>query len=370
MEVAPHRVFRPARGFPLIAVILSAAKNPARMEAVRVLSEDQLQCHGILRCAQDDPAFFKMPRHKMRIALRHSGDEKHRVVFPNEPSPTETVSLRIDRFEMKFAISAAQRAVLMAQLAPHLRPDENAGAGAQYPVVSLYYDNADRDCYWEKARGLPSRRKLRVRVYGSRDGAVAASAFVEIKHKCEGRGVKRRVQLPLAQALRVCEGHWPEAAQFSETDARVIREAHDLVLRKKFHPVLLMRYERSAYAAVDPGSDLRVTFDSGVRVRFDNLTPEPDDRRFTADDAMHGDDAAVMEVKVTGCIPYWLSCAIAEAGCRMQSHSKYSSALEQNDPVLRAMLSPNWRAHAAGGAIERSPKFLPMTVPAFAPVAG
>jgi hypothetical protein len=270
---------------------------------------------------------------------------------------------------MKFAVSPAQRAALMAELAPHLRPDENAGTGAQYPVVSLYYDNAERDCYWEKARSLPSRRKLRVRVYGSRDGAVPATSFIEIKHKCDGRGVKRRVQLPLAQALRVGEGLWPEGVQFSATDARVIREVHDLVLSKGFKPVLVMRYDRAAYAAADPESDLRVTFDSAVRMRFDNLTPESDDRRFGAADVLDEDGAAVMEVKITGCIPYWLSRTIAGVGCQLQSHSKYSTALEQNDPILRAMLSPNWRARLAAGTKE-SAAFSPMTAPAFAPFAG
>lgn len=310
-----------------------------------------------------------MNRQKMRVALQGAADEKHRVVFLNVPTPPCHVSLRLDRFEMKFRVSAAQRAFLTTQFAPQLRPDENAGDGARYPVVSLYFDNEDRDCYWENARGLPSRRKLRVRVYGSRDGKVPATTFIEIKHKCDGRGVKRRVQLPTEQALRIGEGLWPESAHLSEMDARVIREVHDLVFRRRFQPVLVMRYDRTAYAAADPESDLRVTFDTGVRARFDHLTPEPDDRRF----AMGGDPienaAAVMEVKVTGCIPYWLSRTIATAGCRLESHSKYSSALEQHDPVLRAMLSPNWRARRTGDATE-SPSFLPMAAPAFAQAAG
>jgi hypothetical protein len=269
---------------------------------------------------------------------------------------------------MKFRVSAAQRAALMTQLAPHLRPDENAGDGAQYPVVSLYFDNEERDCYWEKARSFPSRRKLRVRVYGSRDGTVPAVAFVEVKHKCEGRGVKRRVQLPLGQALRVGGGLWPEGVHFSETDARVIREVHDMILHRRFQPVLVMRYDRTAYAATDPQSDLRVTFDSGVRARFDNLTPEPDDRRFETSGDIHDEDNAVMEVKVTGCIPYWLSRTIAAAGCRMESHSKYCTALEQHDPVLRALLSPAWRARRTNGATE-SPSLLPMTAPVLARAA-
>ncbi len=303
----------------------------------------------------------------MRIDLHGLHDEKPRVVFPNEPILPEHVSLRIDRSEMKFAITSAQRAALMAQLGPFLRADENAGDGARYPVVSLYYDNAERDCYWEKARSLPSRRKLRVRVYGSSDGAVPASSFVEIKHKCEGRGVKRRVLLPLAQALRVCEGFQPEGVTLREPERRIIAEAHDLVLRQQFRPVLVMRYDRTAYAAIDPASDLRVTFDERIRARFDELTPEPDDRRFSASSELHGDDTTVMEVKVTGCIPYWLSRTISAAGCRMQSHSKYSIALEERDPVLRGMLSPNWRPHAV--CTGKITPFSPIPAPVFSSVA-
>lgn len=251
---------------------------------------------------------------------------------------------------MKFVITGAQRTALMEKLEPHLRPDANGGTGAAYPVVSLYYDSADRDCYWEKVRGLASRRKLRVRVYGSRDGSVPPASFIEVKHKCDGRGVKRRVALPLEQALRVGQGLWPEGADLPEMDRRVIHEAHDMVRRRSFKPVMVMRYDRSAYASRDPESDLRVTFDTAIRCRLDNLIPEPDDRRFDLAGEMHVDGTSVMEVKITGCIPYWLSRMIAGAGCRLQSHSKYSAALERGDPVLRAMLAPAWRSRIPGGS--------------------
>ena len=306
----------------------------------------------------------------MRIDLPGLCDEKPGVVFPNETSLPEHVSHRIDRFEMKFEISAAQRGVLMARLGPHLRADENAGEGARYPVVSLYYDNADRDCYWEKARSLPSRRKLRVRVYGSRDGTVPAVAFVEIKHKCDGRGVKRRVMLPLAQALRVCGGAEPEGVTLSDADRRIIAEVHDLVKRRAFRPVMVMRYDRTAFAGAEPGSDLRVTFDEGIRARLDHLTPEPDDRRFAMNREMHGEGAAVMEVKVTGCIPYWLSRVISAAGCRMQSHSKYCSMLESEDPVLRAMLSPNLHKRRSGHGVENDAAWSTMPAPLLSPAVG
>lgn len=244
---------------------------------------------------------------------------------------------------MKFVITAAQRAALMDKLDPHLRPDANADETAYYPIVSLYYDNPERDCYWEKIQSLQSRRKLRVRIYGSLDGGLPPTGFIEVKHKQDGRGVKRRVQMPYTEALRTGEGHWPQGVNLRETDKRTIQEVHDLINRRGFRPIMAMRYDRRAYASADPTSDLRITYDTGIAFRMDNLSPVPNDMNFKPEDYMYPSDISVLEVKITGTIPYWLSCLIAESGCRLQSHSKYCNALEIADPVLRSMLAPNFR---------------------------
>lgn len=244
---------------------------------------------------------------------------------------------------MKFLVSTAQRAALMGQLEPHLRADANADQEAYYPIVSLYYDNAERDCYWEKIRGLRSRRKLRVRIYGTVDGKLPPTTFIEVKHKYEGRGVKRRVRLPLEEALRVGEGKYP-TVPLDSVDKRTVNEIiNDLVGRRGFRPVMVMRYDRRAYASTDSALGLRVTYDTGIAYRLDNLIPMTDDRGFKPENFMHPDGISVLEVKIAGAIPYWMSRLIAGAGCKLQSHSKYCNALELGDPVLRAMLAPNWR---------------------------
>ena len=97
-----------------------------------------------------------------------------------------------------------------------------------------------------------------------------------------------------------------------------------------------MRYDRQAFADRDPESDLRITFDSGIAYRLDDLTPIPGDRRF--EDYLIGDGESVMEVKVTGSVPYWLTKMLGEQGCILQSHSKYCNALEAGDPVLKKTL--------------------------------
>ena len=233
---------------------------------------------------------------------------------------------------MKFVITREQRDALMPYLMPHLRADANAGDNAFYPIISLYYDNADRDCYWEKVRGLKSRRKMRVRVYGSLDGQVPPTSFIEIKHKCDGRVVKRRAQMPLEAALLAGAGKDVELP-LDFASRKVVGEVHALVHHRGFRPLCCMRYDRQAFADINPASDLRITFDAGIAYRLDDLTPVPDDRNFSRYLLREGD--SVMEVKVTGSVPYWLPKMLGQAGCLLTSHSKYSNALEDGDSALR-----------------------------------
>ncbi len=255
------------------------------------------------------------------------------------------VSYQLDRFEMKFVITGEQRASLMPHLLPHLRADENAGEGALYPIVSLYYDNADRDCYWEKVRSVPSRRKLRVRVYGSLDGILPPTSFLEVKHKCDGRGVKRRLRVPLETALEIAAGQNIQRP-LRAADRQLVEEVHKLVHERAFRPCCCMRYDRQAFADVAPESDLRITFDTGIAYRMDNLMPIPDDRRFER--YLLPEGYSVLEVKVTGTVPYWLTHMIGEHGCILQGHSKYSNALEDGDPVLHRQMGGRPEKHHYG----------------------
>ena len=246
---------------------------------------------------------------------------------------------------MKFVITREQREALMADALPRMKPDENAVDGAFYPIVSLYYDNADRDCYWEKVESYQNRRKMRVRVYGSMDGKLPPTIFVEIKHKCDGRGVKRRLLCTLDEAYAVASGGGI-APRAGILDRRLIEEIHMLVNERHFEPCCAMRYDRHAFADRDPESDLRVTFDTGIAYRFDDLNVIPDDRRF--DHFLLPDGYSVMEVKVTGSVPFWLTHMIGRHHCILQSHSKYNNALEDGDEVLHRQIGGRVIKHHYG----------------------
>ena len=261
---------------------------------------------------------------------------------------------------MKFVITREQREALEGDTMPRMKPDENAVDGAFYPIVSVYYDSPERECYWEKVEGLANRRKMRVRVYGSQDGKLPPTIFVEIKHKCDGRGVKRRLLCTLEEAFEVCAGG-KIARRASVLDRRLIDEIHMLVNERGFRPSCAMRYDRHAFADRDPESDLRVTFDTGIAYRFDNFRVVPDDQKFTC--FLLPDGYSVMEVKVTGTVPFWLTQMIGRHHCILQSHSKYNNALEDGDPILHEQIGGRVIKHHYGLTPESLPKTSVNAVP-------
>ncbi len=235
-----------------------------------------------------------------------------------------------DRFEYKFLLTLDQRAALLASLAGQLQPDTQGGSDGRYPIVSLYYDSPDRRCYWDNWRGVPSRRKLRVRVYGSEDGAIAPTSFIEVKHKADGRGVKRRVQTTLSRALALAAGG-DDPGPWNAGETRTLAEVRRLVEHEGFRPACVMRYDRHAFFLNLPGQAaaeaLRVTFDHDVAVRFDDLTPRTDDRRFRH--MVLPPATCLMEVKGAGAVPFAFAEKLTQLRLSPRNFSKYSEVVRR-----------------------------------------
>jgi hypothetical protein len=239
--------------------------------------------------------------------------------------------IRFDRLELKYVIDAAQRRAVVAALAGHTEPDRHGNADGRYPVISQYYDNAAHGLFWERERGLPSRRKLRIRLYGGTGTSAPPVCFVEIKHNHEGRVAKRRARLPIAEAEQVCTGR-PSTFPIPAEQERLIDEVRRFVAQRDLHPVLLLRYERQAFRGDDRWPDLRVTFDDHIAARGHDLHVRPGDRDF--DVPLLAPGLTVLEIKVAQTAPRWLAEAVAAAGCLLQRHSKFSGAMSALNPDL------------------------------------
>jgi hypothetical protein len=240
------------------------------------------------------------------------------------------------RFEHKYVLPLGERDALLARFPDRFQPDTLGGPTGRYPVVSLYCDTVDRKCYWDAWRGVPSRRKLRLRLYGTRDGAIPSATFVEIKHRDGGDGAKRRALLPLEQALALINGG--DTPPAGPAEARILEEARRLVTEDGFRPTCVIRYDRQAYRFVDAAGteQLRITFDQDIRCRFEHLPPSPEDTQCDRDVLDGG--SCLMEVKGATAAPYDFATYLSARGIFPRSFSKYSESVRQHGvtPALSA----------------------------------
>ena len=139
--------------------------------------------------------------------------------------------------------------------------------------------------------------------------------FVEIKKKYDGVVYKRRITASPADAaafLRTGKSTQPlgqigrEIAWFQHT----------------YHagPKVFLAYDRAAFSGADDPA-VRITFDTDVRWRTTAL----DLRRGDYGAPLLPPEQILMELKLPGACPLWLSRALADINARQTSFSKYGA---------------------------------------------
>ncbi|WP_367872579.1 polyphosphate polymerase domain-containing protein [Luteolibacter sp. Populi] len=229
-----------------------------------------------------------------------------------------------NRREFKFVLPPQLAGVLRARVGEMMVADRGAEDG--YAVLSEYFDTDERTSYWQKQLGVPNRRRVRSRVYGRADGAIPASAFIEVKHKLDGVTVKRRVSVELDELGHLSTGKLPNHKGIpTSIDQRVMAEIDDLVNTRGSKPVVQIRYHRYAFDS-GPEGTIRITFDIDPRCRFRLVPLTPDDPDFELPLLEPG--SAIMEVKTIGPVPFWFRNLIGEYKLVPRGFSKYTAALE------------------------------------------
>jgi SPX domain protein involved in polyphosphate accumulation len=223
-----------------------------------------------------------------------------------------------NRYELKYLVHASQIDGLVADISHQMAPDPHGDASGSYVISSLYYDSSELHMLRSKIVGTNYRRKLRVRVYGGPDAGPPRSAMVEIKQRLGRTTQKRRVVVPLGEALQLCEAQDPRAWD-DDRDQAVADEIKALVRALALRPACTITYRRRAFmgSRFEPG--LRVTFDTdiwGAPPRLDFYAQRP-----TA--FLMPRDWSVLEIKVDDRVPSWINELVTRHGCELRRVSKY-----------------------------------------------
>ena len=161
------------------------------------------------------------------------------------------------RHELKYIISEGEHKLLATRVKACLKQDYYASLnGGEYLIRSLYFDDPFDSALWEKASGVGSRDKFRIRIYNYSDDVIK----LERKHK-EGQYIKKdSVSLSREDCEAIMRGKF-ECLKHNESPFAM--QFYGIFVSNHLRPKVLVDYTREPY--VFPAEDVRITFDKNVR---------------------------------------------------------------------------------------------------------
>ena len=161
------------------------------------------------------------------------------------------------RHELKYIVSEGEHKLLATRIKACLKQDYYASLnGGEDLIRSLSFDDPFDSALWEKASGVGSRDKFRIRIYNLQDDAIK----LERKHK-EGQYIKKdSVSLSREDCEEILRGKFECLKRNSDPFAM---QFYGIFVSNHLRPKVLVDYTREPY--VFPAEDVRITFDKNVR---------------------------------------------------------------------------------------------------------
>lgn len=224
------------------------------------------------------------------------------------------------RYEKKYMLTADQEKKLLEAVDGRMIMDQYG----EHIICNIYFDD---DIFSLTRHSLDKplyKEKLRLRTYGVPEDE-NHTAFVEIKKKFDGVVYKRRVSMKLKTAEKyLYEGIHPKK------DSQILREIDwFLKLHAPVKPKVVLTYKRRAFYEKD-FPDFRMTIDRDITCRYDDL----DLKHGVKGEKLLADGISLLEIKIPGIMPLWMSKLLSELKIFPASFSKvgtyYKSAPELN----------------------------------------
>ncbi|MDE6233405.1 MAG: polyphosphate polymerase domain-containing protein [Lachnospiraceae bacterium] len=226
------------------------------------------------------------------------------------------------RVEHKYIIDSAVYKNIRNQLKDYMYEDGFSTDGGFYTICNIYYDTATDELIRKSLEKPVYKEKLRLRSYGRADDDT--KVFLEIKKKFKGVVNKRRTVLKLKEAYDFTETYrQPEYRDYM--NKQVLNELEYFMNHYKPVPKVFLAYDRAAlFCKDDP--ELRITFDTNIRTRRDNLRLDSNDKG----ELLIDKGKWLMEIKVINAYPLWLVDILNSNGLFKTSFSKYGTEYLKN----------------------------------------
>ena len=211
------------------------------------------------------------------------------------------------RVEQKYILSKEQKDLFLDKINEYVEKD----LYFESKICNIYFDNDNNDLIVNSLEKPEFKAKVRLRSYDVPD--LKSKVFLELKDKYKGVVGKRRIKLSLEEFYDYYEKGYVK-------DEQIMKELDYYFKVFNLKPYMFLAYDRNS--SYEKGNrSLRITIDSNLRSRYDNLRLEYGDNG----EAYFDEETYIMEVKVLNAMRLWLTMVLSELKIYPISFSKIGS---------------------------------------------
>lgn len=213
------------------------------------------------------------------------------------------------RMEKKYLLSENDYNHIMSKLNQYLEKDPYYKS----TICNIYFDTENFDLIQSSLEKPIYKEKVRLRSYGIPQ--LDDTVFLEIKKKYKGVVGKRRIQLKLSEFYDYLEKH-----NIPNCNKQILEELDYCFKHYNLQPKVFIAYDRLSYYSKE-NREFRITFDTNIRSRYDNLRLELGD----SGNLYFQDKRYIMEVKTLDSFPMWFTKILEGCHIYPDSFSKYGN---------------------------------------------
>lgn len=162
------------------------------------------------------------------------------------------------RVEEKYLITSNEKEEFLTKIDKYIKKDKFFRS----EIHNIYFDTINNDLIINSLNKPTFKDKFRVRSY--KIPSLNDDVFLELKTKYKGVVGKRRIKLTLKEYYDYINDH-----KFN-TNNQIFNEIDYYFKYYQLKPAIYIAYDRYSYRGKDD-KNLRITFDSNLRSRRDNL---------------------------------------------------------------------------------------------------
>ncbi len=222
--------------------------------------------------------------------------------------------IKFERNELKYLITIEQKIKILETISQFMELDKYG----RTTIRNIYFDTPDYRLIRRSIEKPIYKEKLRIRSYKKAEDQ--SIVFVEVKKKYNSIVYKRRVALPIVDAME-----WICKKKKLSNENQISREIEYFVnYYKNLQPTVFLTYEREAYYCKE-NSDLRITFDENILYRNYDV----DLHNEVYGEEVLNKNYSIMEIKCSYGMPLWLTSLLSKEKIFKTPFSKYGTAYKK-----------------------------------------